>query len=142
MKLSTEAPITLFDLVMQKLNLGSKSKAKKIVEYATIHINDKPNNNPRQIVNPGDIVTLEREKQPAMRVAPPYPILYEDNDLLVALKPAGLLTHAPERPTTAVRAMANGIRKPVNKIPTMDGGRVLPVPLKAPAVVISNIIKS
>jgi Pseudouridylate synthases, 23S RNA-specific len=93
MKLSTEAPITLFDLVMQKLNLGSKSKAKKIVEYATIHINDKPNNNPRQIVNPGDIVTLEREKQPAMRVAPPYPILYEDNDLLVALKPAGLLTH-------------------------------------------------
>lgn len=93
MKLSTEAPITLFDLVMQKLNLGSKSKAKKIVEYATIHINGKATNNPRQIVNPGDEVTLEREKQPTRRSTPPFPILYEDDFLLVAQKPAGLLTH-------------------------------------------------
>lgn len=93
MKLFTEVPITLFDLVMQKMNLGSKSKAKKIIEYATIQINGKPNNNPRQIINPGDEVILEREKQTARRSAPPFPILYEDDYLLIAQKPAGLLTH-------------------------------------------------
>lgn len=93
MKLQTDKSIPLFDLVMEKLNLGSKTKGKKIVEYSTIHINGKAINNPRHIVNPGDEVTLEREGKPIRKIKSPFPILYEDDDLLVAQKPAGILTH-------------------------------------------------
>ena len=93
MKLHTDKPISLFDLVMEKLNLGSKTKGKKIVEYSTIHINGKATNNPRQIVNPGDEVTLEREGKPIRKIKSPFPILYEDDQILVAQKPAGILTH-------------------------------------------------
>ncbi len=93
MKLHTDKPISLFDLVMGQLNLGSKTKGKKIVEYSTIHINGKAINNPRYMVNPGDEVTLEREGKPIRKIKAPFPILYEDDDLLIAQKPAGILTH-------------------------------------------------
>lgn len=93
MKLQTNKPIALFDLVMEKLNLGSKTKGKKIVEYSTILINGKAINNPRHIINPGDEVTLERDGKPIRKIKSPFPILYEDDDLLVAQKPAGILTH-------------------------------------------------
>ena len=39
-------------------------------------------------------------------------------------------------------AMAAGMREPVNTIPTTDGGTVLPMPLKAPRVIISMIMKT
>ncbi len=53
-----------------------------------------------------------------------------------------MLHQAPDRPIMAVRNITAGIRSEVNTIPTIDGGNVLPVPLNAPAVIISSIIKS
>lgn len=50
-----------------------------------------------------------------------------------------LIAHQiPSRPrAVAANSIAPGIRRALNKIPTMDGGTVLPNPLNAPAVVIS-----
>ena len=55
-----------------------------------------------------------------------------------------MLHQTPDKPNKAGedRISAAGIRAPVKKILTIDGGTVLPNPLKAPEVVISKHIKS
>lgn len=93
MKLRVDKPTSLFDLVMEKLDIGSKTKGKKVIEYSVIHINGNATNDPRRMVNPGDEVTLEREKKSIRKIKSPFPILYEDDQILVVQKPAGLLTH-------------------------------------------------
>ncbi|MBU1069694.1 RluA family pseudouridine synthase [Myxococcota bacterium] len=93
MKLTTDRPLTLFDLVMEKLKPGSKNRGKQIVQYSLIELNGTATNDPRTLVNPGDVVTLERNQTPVRKIKPPFPILYEDEHLLVAEKPPGILTH-------------------------------------------------
>jgi len=93
MKLTTDKPVTLFELVMEKLHLVTKTKGKQIVQYSTIEINGQATNDPRSLVNPGDVVVIERDRTPVRKIKPPFPILYEDEHLLVAEKPPGLLTH-------------------------------------------------
>ena len=54
-----------------------------------------------------------------------------------------MLHQIPLRPRgVRIKAIASGIRKAVKTILVMEGGKVCPSPAKAPAVVISTLIKS
>ena len=53
-----------------------------------------------------------------------------------------MLHHTPLSPTIVDNKSAPGILSALSTIPTIEGGTVLPRPLKAPAVVISIHMKS
>ncbi len=94
MKFTTDHPTTLLELVIAKLGLGARSTGKQLVRYSAITVNGVSTNDPRAAVNPGDEVVLERTPRvPTRKKKPPFPVLYEDEHLLVAEKPPGLLTH-------------------------------------------------
>lgn len=93
MKFISDKQISLFDFIMQKLNLGSNSKGKKIIKYSKILINGKTVNNQKYIIESGDEIILEREKSKVINTNSRSPILYEDNFLIIAKKPAGILSY-------------------------------------------------
>lgn len=93
MKFTTDKSINLFDFIMYKLNLGSKTKGKKIIKYSTLLVNGRKVNDQKYMLQPGDEIILERDNSNIRKNDNKSPILYEDNYLIIAKKPAGILTY-------------------------------------------------
>lgn len=97
----------------------SRSQAQKLVRRGAVRIGGKVITRSNGRVQKGAEITVELEVPPP-RVA----VIYEDEDLLVVVKPAGLLTHAADRmagdPTLADElnakygplALSRGVERP------------------------------
>ena len=79
----------------------SRSRVQKLVAAGRILVNGAPARRPAQRLAAGDLVTLD-----AVAAAPPEPpvaeslpldVIYEDADLLVVCKPAGMVAHPTSR---------------------------------------------
>jgi len=89
----------LLDAVLEAQFGVSRQKAKQIVSHARFLLNGTPiKNHPKQEVKPGDILEInsDQKKKLTENTNPdkrnPVAIHFEDDYLLVAIKPAGLLT--------------------------------------------------
>ncbi len=92
MIIQVPAPMTLSELLLQEFREASKTTVKKIISHGNIKVNAKMNTNPSTVVNPGDKVEYIKQVVHRSKINPPYPLTYEDNSILVAEKPAGMLT--------------------------------------------------
>ena len=74
----------------------SRSRVKALIEDGSVSVNDLPVKAPHQKVQPGDRVVVKmpepEEPQPKGENIP-LDVLYEDDDLIVLVKPAGLVVH-------------------------------------------------
>jgi len=86
----------------------SRSRVQRLIEDGCVTVNGErfPN---RHILTPGDVVTVDR---PAFSSLPPadadsVPILFEDDDIIVVDKPAGLVVHpaGPHRTDTLIQRL-------------------------------------
>lgn len=77
----------------------SKTKAKQLVKYGAVAIDDKAASRPDQLLAVGEVVSVrsEQEMQEQARACPGLTIVYEDEAIIVIDKPAGLLTIATEK---------------------------------------------
>lgn len=77
----------------------SKTKAKQLIKHGAVTIADNKATRPEQIVPAGAVVCVhsEQEMREQEKQCPGLTILYEDHDLIVIDKPAGLLTIATEK---------------------------------------------
>ncbi len=74
----------------------SRSQLGRLIDEARVSVNDRPATKPGQRVRAGDRITVEVPPPPPSRAAPeaiPLAVVYEDADLLVVDKPAGLVVH-------------------------------------------------
>ena len=74
---------------------ASRSKVRQAIDAGKVWVNDKITK-PSYLVKPGDIVVIEiprTEKRPAESEDIPLDIVYEDDDLLIVNKPAGMTVH-------------------------------------------------
>lgn len=99
MKIKPDKESFLLDLLLEEFKTASRTTVKKMITHAMITVNDQIIINPAQPVKPGDVVTYRKYKAPENTYDAPFPILYEDDTLLVVEKPAGLLTYG-EKGTT------------------------------------------
>ncbi len=88
---------TRLDLALASLLEVSRTRAKKLIEQDTVLVNDGPVS-AHLLVHTGDTITLTNEsllEKPKKSTVPPPPldILFENDDVLVVNKPAGLLVH-------------------------------------------------
>lgn len=68
----------------------------RLVEEGRVTVNDRPASKPGQRVKPGDRVVVEVPPPAPLEARPepiPLAVVYEDEDLLVVDKPAGLVVH-------------------------------------------------
>jgi len=97
---TTKQTTTLLQIVLELYKGTSKQNAKNIISYSTIKCDGKIiKNNPNQQIEVGQKIELiQNSKQPKPLEAPnrrnPVVIYYEDNWLIVAIKPVGLLSCA------------------------------------------------
>jgi len=86
-------PVTLFELLFTEFGSASKTTVKKIISHGNIRINNVVERNPSKTLNPGDRVEYLKERPIEKKEASPFPVLFEDRDLLVTVKPPGMLIY-------------------------------------------------
>jgi 23S rRNA pseudouridine1911/1915/1917 synthase len=104
----SEAGVRL-DLALATLADLSRSQARRWIDEGRVRVNDRIPSPSHRVVA-GDLVEAhppEPRESPLLPEATPLSILYEDGDLVVVDKPAGLVVHpAPGHPTgTLVNAL-------------------------------------
>lgn len=92
MIIQVPSPMTLNELLLQEFRDASKTKVKKIIVHGNVKVNGRMNTNPATKVIPGDTVEYVKQVIQRNKTKAPYPIAFEDQALLVAEKPAGMLT--------------------------------------------------
>jgi 23S rRNA pseudouridine1911/1915/1917 synthase len=80
----------------QRIGTMSRSRVKSLIEAGAVHSDGMPHREPAEPVRAGTVYTLTLPAPQAARPAAepiPLTILYEDTDLIVIDKPAGLVVH-------------------------------------------------
>jgi len=91
-KFSVEEASTLLDFLGKKYPQSSKTSLKKMIIHGSIEINGKSARNPVVPVSKGDEVSYRKQSTVA-RANTPFRLFYEDEDIIVIDKPAGILTY-------------------------------------------------
>ena len=91
-----QVPVRIDKFMFEKLQHSSRNRIQKAAEAGFVHVNDRPVKSNYK-VRPGDIVTLMLDRPHyGTTIEPeemPLDIVYEDDDLMVVNKPAGLVVH-------------------------------------------------
>src|SRR5207249_821086 len=106
-----EARLRLDQFLAKRLPEFSRSRLQQLIRDGFVLLNDSTSR-PRQIVRGGDKIQLTEPPLEKIETLPeqiPLEILFEDNDLVVINKPAGLVVHpgAGHREHTLVNALLN-----------------------------------
>src|SRR5882757_8076534 len=106
-----EARLRLDQFLARRLPEFSRSRLQQLIRDGFVRLNNSTSR-PRQIVRGGDKIQLTEPPLEKIETLPeqiPLEILFEDNDLVVVNKPAGLVVHpgAGHREHTLVNALLN-----------------------------------
>jgi 23S rRNA pseudouridine1911/1915/1917 synthase len=115
---ANEAKLRLDQFLAKQLPEFSRSRLQQLIRDGFVQLNNSTSR-PRQIVRGGDKIELTEPPPEKIETLPepiPLEILFEDNDLIVINKPAGLVVHpgAGHREHTLVNAL-------LNHCPTLSG---------------------
>lgn len=110
-ELRTERETTLLPFLLEKVQGKSRNAVKNLLTRRQVLVDGQVATRHDTPVLPGQMVTLLPQGQEAPPELP-FPICYEDDDLLAIEKPAGLLTVASdrERERTAYRMVGDHLR--------------------------------
>src|SRR6267378_1627789 len=108
---SNEAKARLDQFLAKRLPEFSRSRLQQLIRDGFVRLNNSTSR-PRQIVRGGDKIELTEPPLEKIETLPepiPLEILFEDDDLIVINKPAGLVVHpgAGHREHTLVNALLN-----------------------------------
>jgi 23S rRNA pseudouridine1911/1915/1917 synthase len=96
LKTTANKPLTLIEFLTEQYPDSPRTRIKKLLQSGTIRINDKPVTLHSFKLNPGDIVEINKQAGIAAKAGFPFPVLYEDNDVIVVDKPAGKPTSSTD----------------------------------------------
>jgi 23S rRNA pseudouridine1911/1915/1917 synthase len=88
--------IRLDQFITRSIENASRSRMQQLIEAGGITINDRPVTKPGRMVMPGDSVVCTLPKPPPPDIIAqdiPLEVVYEDEDVLVVNKPAGMVAH-------------------------------------------------
>ncbi len=92
MEIKVTESITLIGFLSQHYPESPRTRIKKLLQSGTIRINDKQVTLHSYLLNPGDIVAINPQKGTKVKTGLPFPVLYEDQQIIVVDKPAGTST--------------------------------------------------
>ncbi len=91
-----QVPVRIDKFMFEKMQHSSRNRIQKAAEAGFVHVNDRPVRSNYK-VRPGDVVTLMLDRPHfETTIEPediPLDIVYEDDDLMVINKPAGMVVH-------------------------------------------------
>ncbi len=91
-----QAPLRVDKFMLEKMQHSSRNRIQKAADAGFVHVNDRPVKSNYK-VRPGDVVTLMLDRpRHDSTIEPediPLDVVYEDDQLMVINKPAGLVVH-------------------------------------------------
>lgn len=97
MKITVKEKSTLLDFLLEKMDSISRTNAKKILRNGQVAVNGKPESKAGRGLQKGDIIEISRGTLIQEKEKPSISVIYEDDYLIAADKPAGLLTISTEK---------------------------------------------
>lgn len=105
---------TLLDLLMETFGNSSRTHVKKMIKYGCVTKNGALLRYPETALVAGEQVTFAKyQGRQRGKEKTPFQIIYEDQDLIAVIKPAGILTVG--RTTEKTRSMFKMVQKYVEK---------------------------
>jgi len=117
-----QAPLRLDKFLMNRVENTSRNRLQNAIEAESVLVNGKPAK-ANYKVKPSDVITLVLPDPPRdTEVHPeniPLDILFEDDDLLLVNKPAGMVVHPGHSNYTGT--LVNALTFHLNQLPTLPG---------------------
>lgn len=92
MKVKITKETSLLEHMLEELQTASKTTVKNKIVHGNVRVNGKMVTNPAAALKVGDAVEYVKQAVKINKIKPPYQVLFEDDAILVAVKPAGMLT--------------------------------------------------
>lgn len=117
-----ENHIRLDKFLTMHLSKFSRTKAQKLIKGGKVIRNGKIITAPHHLLKLGNFVTVSEEKQEnhLQKIKMSLNILYEDDDILVINKPAGLIVH-PSSIESKQQTLVNGLLHYANTLSAISG---------------------
>jgi 23S rRNA pseudouridine1911/1915/1917 synthase len=96
LKTKVTKSLTLIEFLAEHYPDSPRTRIKKLLQSNIIRVNDRPVTLHSYKLKPGDIVEINKQAGKAARAGFPFPVLYEDNDVIVVDKPAGMSTSSTD----------------------------------------------
>jgi RluA family pseudouridine synthase len=92
LKIAITKPITLFEFLLEQYPDSPRTRVKKILQSGVIRVNDAPVTLHSFKLKTGDNVEINQHSTKIKKTVLPFPVLYEDENVIVVDKPAGIST--------------------------------------------------
>ncbi|MFZ0134956.1 MAG: RluA family pseudouridine synthase [Desulfobacterales bacterium] len=92
MKIIAQKSGPIVELLVEAFGAASKTHIRKMLKYNMIKVGDQLVTRAEFAVGAGDVIEYVKKSGQRKKIRPPAPILFDDDELLVAEKPAGLIT--------------------------------------------------
>jgi 23S rRNA pseudouridine1911/1915/1917 synthase len=96
LRITVDIPSTLLEFLIRKYPDSPRARIKKLLQSGTIRINDKPVTLHSYPLKPGDVFEINKQAGNAAKAGLPFPVLFEDQDVIVVDKPAGISTSSTD----------------------------------------------
>jgi 23S rRNA pseudouridine1911/1915/1917 synthase len=96
LKTKVNKSFTLIEFLADQYPDSPRTRIKKLLQSGTVRVNDKPVTLHSYPLKPGDNVEINKKAGNAAKAGLPFPVLYEDHDVIIIDKPAGLPTSSTD----------------------------------------------
>ncbi len=96
MKATVKESTTLIQYLTLLYPDSPRTRIKKLLQSGTIRVNNKQVTLNSYSLKPGDVLEIDTHAKEAARASLPFPVLYEDDDVIAVEKPAGISTSSTD----------------------------------------------
>ena len=100
MKTTIDKPQTLLEFLFEQFPDSPRTRIKKLLQSGSIRVNNKPTTLHSHSLKQGDTVEFNLRPGIATKASLPFPVLYEDQHVIVIDKPAGIATSSIDGSTS------------------------------------------
>jgi 23S rRNA pseudouridine1911/1915/1917 synthase len=95
-KIVIDKPSTLFDFLTELYPDSPRTRIKKLMQNGSVLVNNKVVTLHSHQLKEGVIVEIKAEGNPVKNEETPFPVLFEDKELVIIEKPAGIVTSSTD----------------------------------------------
>ena len=111
MKTTVNKSFALIEFLAEQYSDSSRTRIKKLLQSGTIRINNKPVTLHSYALKPGDIVEINLHAEKSAKAGLPFPVLFEDQHIIVVDKPAGKSTSSTDGSISIQEIISESLKK-------------------------------
>ncbi len=96
MKITITRSYSLIEFLSEHYPDSPRTRIKKLLQSGILRVNDRPVTLHSYALKPGDVVEINKQAGVAARAGLPFPVLYEDTEIIVVDKPPGISTSSTD----------------------------------------------